>query len=71
MAAIRDILQRAERLGAAVAAAGTPAIINCKGVATDLAPVLLTLAEYERLTRAAQLLVNAELAQPAEIAPDW
>ena len=38
---------------AAQAAAGGPVVMNCKGVAPDATPVLLTLAELERLQRAA------------------
>ncbi len=62
MASVRDILPRAERLGAGVvyqgapaawllkaARAGAPVVINCKGVAASDTPVIITLAEYERL----------------------
>ena len=38
---------------AAKAAAAGPVVVNCKGVAPDETPVLLTLAELERLQRAA------------------
>lgn len=69
MAAVADLLGRASDLGAEViyqgapprwlqlaaqtARDGVPVIVNVKGVAPDSTPVLLTLAEYERLTRQA------------------
>lgn len=38
---------------AAKAATGAPVVVNCKGMGPDDTPVLLTLAELERLQRAA------------------
>lgn len=38
---------------AARATAGGPVVVNCKGTGPDETPVLLTLAELERLQRAA------------------
>lgn len=38
---------------AAKAATGAPLVVNCKGLGPDETPVLLTLAELERLQRAA------------------
>ena len=68
MAAYRDLAGRAAALGAGLvyqskpagwlikaarAATGAPVLVNVKGIAADDTPVLLTLAELERLTRAA------------------
>ena len=69
MAAVRDILGRAAAVdavtiyqgqpaawlvkAAAVAAQGHAVVINCKGTPPDKLPVMLTLAEYERLRAAA------------------
>ena len=68
MAAVRDLLPRARALGAtciylgkppgwfakaAKAAAGGPVVVNVKGMDADITPVLLSLAELERLQRAA------------------
>ena len=69
MAAYGDLEQRAERLGAtciyqgqpagwllraAKAAAGAPVVVNVKGMDADSTPVLVTLAELERLHQAAK-----------------
>ena len=68
MAAYRDLAGRAAALGAGMvyqsapagwllkaarAATGAPVLVNVKGIDADHTPVLLTLAELERLTRAA------------------
>lgn len=69
MAAVYDLLGRASDLGATIVYQGTPprwltlaaqaarngepVIVNVKGIAPDSTPVLVTLAEYERLVRAA------------------
>ena len=68
MASMRDIEDRAARLGctiiyqshpaewlkkAARAATGSPVLLNVKGISPDSTPVLITLAELERLQRAA------------------
>jgi hypothetical protein len=68
MASMRDLEARAARLGctivyqghpaawlarAARAATGSPVVVNCKGIEPDSTPVLITLAELERLQRAA------------------
>jgi hypothetical protein len=69
VASVADLLGRAEELGAHVvyqgapptwlelaaqtARDGVPVIVNVKGIRPDAVPVLVTLAEYERLTRAA------------------
>lgn len=69
MAAVRDLLGRADALAAVVtyqtapaqwltnaarvAATGHAVIVNCKGVAADSTPCIISLAELERLTRAA------------------
>ena len=65
MAAVRDVLPRAAALDAVtiyqgqpsawlvkackVVATGHAVVINVKGVQPDVVPVVLTLAEYERL----------------------
>ena len=76
MAAYRDIQQRALAMGASVvyqskpagwltkamrAAMAAPVIVNVKGVAPDDTPVLITLAQLERLqqTAAGQLDILA------------
>ena len=69
MAAVKDVLPRAAALGATVtyrgdppawltaaakvAAQGHAVIVNTKGVGPDDVPVVITLAQLERLTRAA------------------
>lgn len=69
MAAVADLLGRASDIGAQIiyqgapprwltlaaqtARDGVPVIVNVKGVAPDSVPVMVTLSEYERLTRAA------------------
>ena len=68
MAAYKDLAARAAALGAGLvyqgqpagwlvraarAAAGMPVVVNVKGLAADDVPVLVSLAELERLQRAA------------------
>ena len=68
MAAYKDLAARAAALGAGLvyqgqpagwlvraarAAAGAPVVVNVKGIDADGTPVLLSLAELERLQRAA------------------
>ena len=68
MANVRDLQPRAAALGAGMvyqgtpaawllraarAATGAPIVINVKGIDADNTPVLLTLADLERLQRAA------------------
>ncbi len=69
MASVRDLLGRAERIGATVTYNGNPpawllaaakvagegcaVIVNTKGITADRTPVIVSLAEYERLTAAA------------------
>ena len=69
MAAYRDLEPRAAALGAGMiyqgqpagwllkaarAATGAPVVVNCKGIAPDATPVLISLAELERLQQAAK-----------------
>jgi hypothetical protein len=69
MASVRDVLPRAERLGATViyhgspprwlldaakAAQGGPVIVNCKGLPSDQVPCIISLADLERLTGGAK-----------------
>ena len=70
MAAVKDILPRASALGASVtykgdppawllaaakvAAQGCAVAVNCKGIQADDVPVIVTLAELERLHQAAK-----------------
>ena len=65
MAAHAELAKRVDAIGAAeiylsqppkwftdiAAHAAAAVVVNCKGVAADSTPVVLTLAEYERLTR--------------------
>ena len=65
MASHHDLAKRVDAIGAAeiylsqppkwftdiAAHASTPIVVNCKGLAADSTPVVLTLAEYERLTK--------------------
>ena len=68
MAAYRDLAGRAAALGAGMvyqgqpagwlvraarAAVGAPVVVNVKGIDADSTPVLVSLAELERLQRAA------------------
>ena len=69
MASVADLLGRASDIGATIiyqgappkwlelaaqtARDGVPVIVNVKGIRADAVPVMVTLAEYERLTRAA------------------
>ena len=68
MAAYKDLERRAAALGAGMIYQGQPAqwlvraahtakvlpvVVNVKGIDADATPVLVTLAELERLTRAA------------------
>ena len=68
MAAYRDLASRAAALGAGLvyqgqpagwlvraarAATGAPVVVNVKGIDADSTPVLVSLAELERLQRAA------------------
>ena len=69
MAAHADLAKRADAIGAAevylatppkwftdlAAHASTPIVVNCKGLAADSTPVVLTLAEYEKLCKVATL----------------
>lgn len=69
MASVRDLVGRADAVGGSVtyngnppawlknaarlAVQGVPVVINCKGVGADQTPCIVSLAELERLTRAA------------------
>ena len=79
MAAARDLLPRAQALGAGMvyqgqpagwllkaarAATGAPVVVNVKGIDADSTPVLLTLAELERLTAAAAQVEALRVMMP-------
>ena len=49
------------------ASAGGPVVVNVKGVGPDDTPVLLSLAELERLTRAAARLECIEALTPFDL----
>lgn len=49
---------------AAKAATATPVVLNCKGMKPDDTPVLLSLAELERLQRAARLVEELQVLTP-------
>jgi hypothetical protein len=85
MAAMRDIQGRAIKLGAtatymtkaprwltnaARAALAGPVIINIKGTPPDSTPVLVTLAELERLAGTRSALEGATADELAILAPD-
>lgn len=85
MAAMRDLQGRAEKLGAtamyfsqapkwltnaARAALAGPVIINIKGTPADSTPVLVTLAELERLAGTRPALDGATSDELAILAPD-
>lgn len=85
MAAMRDILVRAEKLGAtavyfshapkwltnaAQAALAGPVIVNVKGLPADQTPCIVTLAELERLAGTRPALDGATAEELAILAPD-
>ena len=85
MAAMKDILGRAEKLGAtamyfsqppkwltnaARAALASPVIVNVKGLAPDQTPCIVTLAELERLAGTRPALEGATADELAILAPD-
>jgi hypothetical protein len=49
---------------AARAAAGAPIVVNVKGIDADSTPVLVTLAELERLRRAAATVEDLAVLTP-------
>ena len=52
---------------AAKAATGGPVVVNCKGIEPDSTPVLVSLAEFERLQRAAARLECIEALTPFDL----
>lgn len=46
------------------AAGGGPVVVNCKGVGPDATPVIVTLADLERLQRAAGLVEDLAVLAP-------
>lgn len=82
MAAYRDLEPRAAALGAGMvyqskpagwllkaarAATGAPVVVNCKGIAADATPVLLTLAHLEALQRAAATVDALKVLTPDKL----
>ena len=49
---------------AAKAATGGPVVCNCKGIEPDATPVLVSLAELERLQRAAAAVEDLQVLTP-------
>lgn len=85
MAAMRDIQARAEKLGATAlyfsnaprwlmnaqrSALAAPVVVNIKGVAPDATPVIVSLAELERLAGRHAALEGASAEEMAVLAPD-
>ena len=79
MAAYRDLQERIARAGATCiylsappqwfgkavrAAAGVPVVVNVKGMGPDDTPVLVTLAELERLQAAARTVEELRVLAP-------
>ena len=79
MAAYRDLQPRMAAIGAtcvylshppqwfakaAKAAGGAPCVVNVKGMGPDDTPVLVTLAELERLTAAARQVEDLRVLMP-------
>lgn len=52
---------------AAKAASGAPVVVNCKGVAADDTPVLLTLVQLEALQRAAREVEAIAVLMPDKL----
>jgi hypothetical protein len=52
---------------AAKAAGGAPVVVNCKGIAADATPVLLTLAHLEALQRAAATVDALKVLTPDKL----
>ena len=79
MAAYRDLASRAAALGAGLvyqgqpagwlvraarAATATPIVVNVKGIDADSTPVMVSLAELERLHRLAALVDDMAVLMP-------